>query len=138
MTWSTSSLIMLEWGLALGDCRHRLAIVCILLLNFCRISSPVSPSLGSSTPERCHPEDVLLHIKSFGLKWPAAVCVCVLLLQDPLQSCARGGRCSCWACRALGQVRERGCPGLPLRSQSVAVEGGGPGARRVEAVSWRY
>jgi hypothetical protein len=63
---------MLEWGLALGDCRHRLAIVCILLLNFCRISSPVSPSLGSSTPERCHPADVLINIENVGLSWPGA------------------------------------------------------------------
>jgi hypothetical protein len=65
---------MLEWGLAVGDCRHRLVIVCILLLHSCRIASSASPSPGSSTPERCHPENMLLHIrvKSFGRSTAAA------------------------------------------------------------------
>jgi len=65
---------MLEWGLAVGYCRHRLVIVCILLLHSCRIASPASPLPGSRTPERCHPEDMLLHIsvKSFGRSTAAA------------------------------------------------------------------
>jgi hypothetical protein len=59
----------------LGRCR--LVILCILL-GFCRIASPALPSLNSTLciAERCHsgchPEDVLLHIKSVGLNWPAA------------------------------------------------------------------
>jgi hypothetical protein len=64
MRWSTPSLSMFEWGLALGHCRHRLVIVCILLLNFCRISSPA--------PQRCHPANVLINIENDGLSWPGA------------------------------------------------------------------
>ena len=33
------------------------------MLHFCSIASDVSPSPGSSTPERCHPEDVLLSLR---------------------------------------------------------------------------
>jgi hypothetical protein len=69
-------------GSPLEHGRRRLVIVCILL-DCCRIASPASPSLGSSTlciAERCHsgchPEDVLLHINSVGQltvsSWPAA------------------------------------------------------------------
>ena len=60
-----------------------IVIICIML-DFCRIASPASPSPVSSTlssvAERCHsgchPEDVLVHIHSAGLSspgsWPAA------------------------------------------------------------------
>jgi hypothetical protein len=48
-----------------------LVILCILL-DLCSIASHASTSHGS-TPERCHPEDVLLNIIPFGvLRWPAA------------------------------------------------------------------
>jgi hypothetical protein len=62
---------------------RRIVIVCILL-DFCSIASPASPSPGSSTlssvaehcDSGCHPEDVLLHIQGAGLSspgsWPAA------------------------------------------------------------------
>ena len=38
-------------------------LITCTLLHSCCIASPASPSPGSSTPERCHPEDVLLHIR---------------------------------------------------------------------------
>ena len=47
----------------LEHCRRRLVIVCIML-DLCSIASLASPSPGSSTPERCHPEDVLLSDRS--------------------------------------------------------------------------
>jgi hypothetical protein len=44
---------------------RRLIMVCVLLdLCSCSIASLASPSPGSSTPERCHPEDVLLSVRS--------------------------------------------------------------------------
>ena len=49
----------------------RLVIVCILL-DLCCIASPASRSQRGSTPERCHPEDVLLNIRRVDLPWPAA------------------------------------------------------------------
>jgi len=56
-------------GSPLEHCRHRLVIVCIVL-GFCLIRVPVafaaSPSPGGSTPESCHPEDVLLSILAFS------------------------------------------------------------------------
>ena len=62
-------------GLPLEHCRHGLVIACILLHSF-RIISPTSPSPHSSTPERCHPEDVLLYIRQNDpagtMRWPAA------------------------------------------------------------------
>jgi len=62
-------------GSPLEHCRHGLVIACILL-HSCLITSPASPSPNSSTPERCHPEDVLLYIRgsdlSGALRWPAA------------------------------------------------------------------
>jgi len=57
-------------GSPLEHCRHRLVIVCIVLLGFCLIRVPgasaASPSPGGSTPESCHPEDVLLSILDFS------------------------------------------------------------------------
>ena len=45
--------------------RRRLIMACVLLdLCSCSIESLASPSPGSSTPERCHPEDVLLSDRS--------------------------------------------------------------------------
>ena len=61
-------------GSSLEHCRHALVIACILLHSFLT-TSPIS---GSSTPEHCHPEDVLLYIlvgKSDPdgvLRWPSA------------------------------------------------------------------
>ena len=54
--------ILMGWrGAPLEHCRRQLVIVCILL-DFCRIATSESPSPSSSTPERCHPEDVLLSV----------------------------------------------------------------------------
>jgi hypothetical protein len=66
--------ILMGWlGAPLEHCRRRLVIVCILL-DFCRIASSASP-WPNSTPERCHPEDVLLSltawIAGYGRGWPA-------------------------------------------------------------------
>ena len=72
MGWGSQGVVLF---LRLG--RRRLVIICILL-GFCRIASPALPSPNSTLciAERCHsgchPEDVLLHITSVGLNWPAA------------------------------------------------------------------
>ena len=67
----------MEWmlrlaGSSLEHCCHRLVIVCILL-GFCSIASAKLPSPGSSTLDRCHPEDVLLSvIADYDCRrWPA-------------------------------------------------------------------
>jgi hypothetical protein len=54
--------------------RSRRLVIVFILLDLCSIASHASTSHVSSTPERCHPEDVLLNIIPFAdgaLRWPA-------------------------------------------------------------------
>ena len=62
---------------AAGCTQSRLVIVCIML-HFCSIASDavrlLLNTLGGSTPERCHPEDVLLSLPygaAYGVRQPA-------------------------------------------------------------------
>jgi hypothetical protein len=49
------------------DQHYRWLMMVCVLLGLCCIASHASPSPGSSTPERCHPEDVLLLIQEVNL-----------------------------------------------------------------------